>query len=147
MHPFSSLWKHQKTLRFSKCFQGVEKECTGNEWVTLYTLNGCKMKIRGLLPVTLSRIHMIRTEHDVDTPLKPPLYRFVYDMIKRWKKNCNKSKSYHRNTKLTTGKNWEKNFGNPTLQISKRKTRNRNLHCSKGDASGKIKLQQIISKG
>ena len=38
------------------------------------------MKIRGLLP---ARIHMIRTEHDVDTPLKPPLYRSVYDMIKR----------------------------------------------------------------
>ena len=30
MHPFSTPWKHQKTLR---CFQEVEKGCIGNEWV------------------------------------------------------------------------------------------------------------------
>ena len=29
MHPFSTPWKHQKTL-FFWCFQGVEKERTGN---------------------------------------------------------------------------------------------------------------------
>ena len=31
MHPFSAIWKRQKTL----CFQGVEKGCIGNEWVKL----------------------------------------------------------------------------------------------------------------
>ena len=33
MHPFSTPWKHQKTLRFFDVFQGVEKGCIGNEWV------------------------------------------------------------------------------------------------------------------
>ena len=32
VHPFSTSRKHQKTLQLS-CFQGVEKGCTGNEWV------------------------------------------------------------------------------------------------------------------
>ena len=32
MHPFSTSWKHQKTLR---CFQEVEKGCIGNEWVKM----------------------------------------------------------------------------------------------------------------
>ena len=36
MHPFSTLWKHQKTVRFSDIFRGVEKGCTGNEWVNKY---------------------------------------------------------------------------------------------------------------
>ena len=31
MHPFSSPWRHHKTLWFS--FSGVEKGCTGNEWI------------------------------------------------------------------------------------------------------------------
>ena len=35
MYPFSTPWKHQKTLRFFLCFQGVEKACIGNEWVKL----------------------------------------------------------------------------------------------------------------
>ena len=38
MHPFSTPWKHQKTLRFY-CFQGVEKGCIGNEWVKQATTN------------------------------------------------------------------------------------------------------------
>ena len=32
MHPFSTPWKHQKTVTFSGvfwCFQGVEKKCLG----------------------------------------------------------------------------------------------------------------------
>ena len=37
MHPFSTPWKHQKTLWFSDVFflwgVGVEKGCIGNEWV------------------------------------------------------------------------------------------------------------------
>ena len=33
MHPFSTAGKHPKTLRFFRCFQGVEKECIGNNWV------------------------------------------------------------------------------------------------------------------
>ena len=40
MHPFSTPWKHQKTLQFSDvfwCFQGVEKGCIGNEWVWSHT--------------------------------------------------------------------------------------------------------------
>ena len=35
MHPFSTPWKHQETLRSSDVFQGVEKECIGNEWVNM----------------------------------------------------------------------------------------------------------------
>ena len=34
MHPFSTPWKLRKTLSFFWCFQWVEKECTGNKWVT-----------------------------------------------------------------------------------------------------------------
>ena len=33
MHHFSTLWKHPKNLTVFWCFQGVEKGCTGNEWV------------------------------------------------------------------------------------------------------------------
>ena len=32
MHPFSTSWKHQKTVR---CFQEVEKGCIGNKWVNI----------------------------------------------------------------------------------------------------------------
>ena len=32
VRPFSTPWKHQKALRFSGCFQGVEKGFTGNKW-------------------------------------------------------------------------------------------------------------------
>ena len=33
LHPFSTPWKHRKTLRFSDVFrEGVEKGCIGNEW-------------------------------------------------------------------------------------------------------------------
>ena len=31
MHLFSTPWKHQKTVRFSNVFRGVEKVCTGNK--------------------------------------------------------------------------------------------------------------------
>ena len=33
MHPFSTRWKHQKTLQVFWCFQSVEKGCIGNNWV------------------------------------------------------------------------------------------------------------------
>ena len=34
MHPFSTPWKHQKTLPYLiLCFERVEKGCIGNEWV------------------------------------------------------------------------------------------------------------------
>ena len=33
MYPFSTPWKHQKTVRFSDFFNGVEKGCIGNKWV------------------------------------------------------------------------------------------------------------------
>ena len=33
MHPFSTPWKHKKTVRFSDVFRGVEKVCIGNEGV------------------------------------------------------------------------------------------------------------------
>ena len=33
MHPFSTHWKHQKNLRFSNVFMGLETGCIGNEWV------------------------------------------------------------------------------------------------------------------
>ena len=32
MHPFSTPWKHQKTVRFFD-FQGIKKGCIGSEWV------------------------------------------------------------------------------------------------------------------
>ena len=32
MYPFSIPWKHQKTLRFSDVFRGVEKGCIWNKW-------------------------------------------------------------------------------------------------------------------
>ena len=32
IHPFSTSWKHQKTVR---CFQEVEKGCIGNKWVNI----------------------------------------------------------------------------------------------------------------
>ena len=37
MYPFSTLWKHLKTVRVKVfwCFQGVEKGCNGNKCVTL----------------------------------------------------------------------------------------------------------------
>ena len=31
--PFLCPWKHQKSLRFSDVFQGLEKGCIGNKWV------------------------------------------------------------------------------------------------------------------
>ena len=34
MHPFSTPWKHRsENLAIFWCFQGIEKECIGNEWV------------------------------------------------------------------------------------------------------------------
>ena len=35
MDPFSTPRKHQKTLRFSDIFRGVEKGCTGNKLVNV----------------------------------------------------------------------------------------------------------------
>ena len=32
MHPFSTPWKHQKTVRFSYVFRGNKKGCIGNKW-------------------------------------------------------------------------------------------------------------------
>ena len=37
MHPFSTPWKHKKTVKVS-CFQGVEKGCIGNESVNNSTV-------------------------------------------------------------------------------------------------------------
>ena len=37
MHPFSTPWKHQKTLRFSDVFNGVQKGCIGKEWVNYFS--------------------------------------------------------------------------------------------------------------
>ena len=39
MHPFSTPWKHRKTLTITvfSCFQGEEKGCIGNEWVTKFS--------------------------------------------------------------------------------------------------------------
>ena len=36
VHPFSTPWKHQNTLRFSDVFRGVEKGCIGDKWVNLF---------------------------------------------------------------------------------------------------------------
>ena len=38
MHYFSTLWKHQKTLRFFDVFQGVEKGWIGNKWVKVLNI-------------------------------------------------------------------------------------------------------------
>ena len=40
MLPFSTPWKHQKTLRFSDVFRGAEKGCIRNEWVKLQWQSG-----------------------------------------------------------------------------------------------------------
>ena len=65
---------------------------------------GCSMG--GPLPVTLADIHMIRTEKDIVTPLKPIFYkRFVDDIYNRRKKdildNFYEGLNYHPNIKLT----------------------------------------------
>ena len=40
MHPFSTPWKHQKTVRFSEVFEGVEKGSTGmGEYLLLKSIN------------------------------------------------------------------------------------------------------------
>ena len=36
VHPFSTPWKHQNTLRFSDVSSGVEKGCIGDKWVNLF---------------------------------------------------------------------------------------------------------------
>ena len=38
INPFSTTWKHQKTVKIFWYFQGVEKGCTGNKW----SMNGSK---------------------------------------------------------------------------------------------------------
>ena len=43
MHPFSTLWKHQKVLRFSDVFRGYRKGALGtngliNEWPLLSSI-------------------------------------------------------------------------------------------------------------
>ena len=65
---------------------------------------GCSMG--GPLSVTLADIHMIRTEKDIVTPLKPIFYkRFVDDIYNRRKKdildNFYEGLNYHPNIKLT----------------------------------------------
>ena len=66
---------------------------------------GCSMG--GPLPVTLADIHMIRTEKDIVTPLKPIFYkRFVDDIYTRRKKGIHdklyeRLNNYHPNIKLT----------------------------------------------
>ena len=66
---------------------------------------GCSMG--GSLTVTLADIHMIRTEKDIVTPLKPIFYkRFVDDIYNRRKKGihdnlCERLNNYHPNIKLT----------------------------------------------
>ena len=65
---------------------------------------GCSM--RGPLSVTLADIHMIRTEKDIVTPLKPIFYkRFVDDIYTRRKKGVHNKlyerlNNYHPNIKL-----------------------------------------------
>ena len=66
---------------------------------------GCSMG--GPLSVTLADIHMIRTEKDIVTPLKPIFYkRFVDDIYTRRKKGIHdklyeRLNNYHPNIKLT----------------------------------------------
>ena len=54
MHPFSSPWKDQKTLRCFWYFQGVEKGCIGNEWVKKWNLatipNNSKVSLNAIHP-------------------------------------------------------------------------------------------------
>ena len=66
---------------------------------------GCSMG--GPLPVTLADIHMIRTEKDIVTPLKPVFYRRCVDEIYTRRKKGIQDKlyerlnNYHPNIKLT----------------------------------------------
>ena len=43
MHPFSTPWKDEKTVRFSDVFGGVEKGCIGNKWVKNASVNKSKL--------------------------------------------------------------------------------------------------------
>ena len=36
VNPFSTPWKHQKTVRFSDVFRGVEKGCIRSEWIKVF---------------------------------------------------------------------------------------------------------------
>ena len=47
--PFHTPWKHQKTVRFSDVFRGVEKGYIGSEWINVQSMlvQACKI-IRGL---------------------------------------------------------------------------------------------------
>ena len=65
---------------------------------------GCSMG--GSLSVALADIHMIRTEKDIVTPLKPTFYkRFVDDIYNKRKKGIHnlykRLNNYHPNIKLT----------------------------------------------
>ena len=62
MHPFSTPWKHQKSLRFFGCFKEVEKGCIGNEWVKSGLLVDMDVQVPRKLPWSV--------EQDPDTMAK-----------------------------------------------------------------------------
>ena len=67
MHPFSTPWKHQKTLRFSDAFRSVEKEWIGNKWVKFqckgrFNSSFCHLlKVLNYLPVFLFLLFVLLT--------------------------------------------------------------------------------------
>ena len=74
-------------LIFKQLLYKLTTECTCQFNAKFFKqIDGCSMG--GPLPVTLSDIHMTRTENNVVRPEKPLFYRrFVDDIIKRRKKN------------------------------------------------------------
>ena len=79
-------------------------ECAFQFNQNLFKQTGCSMG--GSLSVALVDIHMIRTEKDILTPLKPTFYkRFVDDIYNKRKKGIHnlyeRLNNYHPNIKLT----------------------------------------------
>ena len=74
-------------LIFKRLLYKLTTECTCQFNAKFFKqIDGCSMG--GPLPVTLSDIHMTRTENNVVRPEKPLFYRrFVDDIINRRKKN------------------------------------------------------------
>ena len=66
MHPFSTPWKHKKTVSFSDVFKGQRKGALGtNEWINL-TISSCEF----LGPCQTSMMdHFWENSEWINTPL------------------------------------------------------------------------------
>ena len=62
MHPFSTLRKHKRTVRFSFVFRGVEKGCIRNEWVN-YLMSGFSCRFVQVLWPLIKISRMFKFSH------------------------------------------------------------------------------------